>query len=266
MHLLPRIYHHLHYHALPPSLPNYISVDRMDIISRSEHSHPARGCIVHYTRPDMKSERLRCWIRELGILGRSGRGSYRDTPMTMGESTLGPGQLAELHERLIHRLVCLLEMLRMETVWMVEEEAYASREAWARSIGLSQATHQELQTHRDHVYAHETYLQAHQTQYIYSCKSTSFSNSTSESSETAVQDAALLHGGNGQIRTLGPEAYSMTWECTQRKKTDNIVPRFNLDINKVVANETEKVDKNHQWTSLTDIYGNVTAAKLQDME
>ncbi|GJU42882.1 putative reverse transcriptase domain-containing protein [Tanacetum coccineum] len=29
---------------------------------------------------------------------------------------------------------------------------------------LSQATHQELQTHRNHVYAHETYLQAHQTQ------------------------------------------------------------------------------------------------------
>ncbi|GJW17665.1 hypothetical protein Tco_0025101 [Tanacetum coccineum] len=51
-----------------------------------------------------------------------------------------------------------------ETVWMVEEEAYASREAWARSIGLSQVTHQELQTHHDHVYAHETYLQAHQTQ------------------------------------------------------------------------------------------------------
>ncbi|GKG44049.1 hypothetical protein Tco_0483142, partial [Tanacetum coccineum] len=29
---------------------------------------------------------------------------------------------------------------------------------------MSQATHQELQTHRDHVYAHETYLQAYQTQ------------------------------------------------------------------------------------------------------
>ncbi|GJT28549.1 hypothetical protein Tco_0908824 [Tanacetum coccineum] len=54
--------------------------------------------------------------------------------------------------------------LRIETVWMVEEEAYASREAWAHSIGLSQATHQELQTYRDHVYAHETHLQAHQTQ------------------------------------------------------------------------------------------------------
>ncbi|GJZ99567.1 hypothetical protein Tco_0672118 [Tanacetum coccineum] len=39
-------------------------------------------------------------------------------------------------------------------------------ESWARSIGCSQAdsSGQELQTHRDHVYAHETYLQAHQTQ------------------------------------------------------------------------------------------------------
>ncbi|GKE92922.1 hypothetical protein Tco_1574017 [Tanacetum coccineum] len=47
---------------------------------------------------------------------------------------------------------------------MVEEEAYASREAWAYSIGLSQATHQELQTYHDHVYAYKTHLQAHQTQ------------------------------------------------------------------------------------------------------
>ncbi|GJY85058.1 hypothetical protein Tco_0499084, partial [Tanacetum coccineum] len=43
-------------------------------------------------------------------------------------------------------------MTLQEIVWMVEEEAYASREAWAHSIGLSQATHQELQTLRDHVY------------------------------------------------------------------------------------------------------------------
>ncbi|GKF04660.1 hypothetical protein Tco_0035328 [Tanacetum coccineum] len=35
---------------------------------------------------------------------------------------------------------------------------------WGHSIGLSQATHQELQTHRDHVYVYETHLQAHQTQ------------------------------------------------------------------------------------------------------
>ncbi|GKD94723.1 hypothetical protein Tco_1374560 [Tanacetum coccineum] len=103
----------------------------------------------------------------------------------------GIRELAELHEHDTQDLYALLEdaqdsrsrisqrvdmdsqrvdllmgdrMTLQETVWMVEEEAYASREAWAHSIGLSQATHQELQTHRDHVYAYETYLQAHQTQ------------------------------------------------------------------------------------------------------
>ncbi|GKA71055.1 putative reverse transcriptase domain-containing protein [Tanacetum coccineum] len=55
-------------------------------------------------------------------------------------------------------------MTLQETVWIMEEEAYASREAWAYSIGLSQATHQELQTHRDHVDAYETHIQAHQAQ------------------------------------------------------------------------------------------------------
>ncbi|GJU78886.1 hypothetical protein Tco_1275956 [Tanacetum coccineum] len=111
--------------------------------------------------------------------------------MTVGEVNTRVTELAELHERDTQDLYALLEdaqdsrsrisqrvdmdsqrvnllmgdrMTLQETVWMVEEEAYASREAWAHSIGLSQATHQELQTHRDHVYAHETYLQAHQTQ------------------------------------------------------------------------------------------------------
>ncbi|GJX02064.1 hypothetical protein Tco_0185977 [Tanacetum coccineum] len=112
-------------------------------------------------------------------------------PMTVGEVNTRVTELAELHEHDTQDLYALLEdaqdsrsrisqrvdmdsqrvdllmgdrMTLQETVWMVEEEAYASREAWAHSIGFSQATHQELQTHRDHVYAHETHIQAHQTQ------------------------------------------------------------------------------------------------------
>ncbi|GJZ93643.1 hypothetical protein Tco_0665846 [Tanacetum coccineum] len=104
---------------------------------------------------------------------------------------VGVTELAELHDHNTQDLYALLEdaqdsrsrisqrvdmdsqrvdllmgdkMTLQETIWMVEEEAYASREAWAHSIGLSQVTHQELQTHRDHVYAHETHLQTHQTQ------------------------------------------------------------------------------------------------------
>ncbi|GJS43641.1 hypothetical protein Tco_0568684 [Tanacetum coccineum] len=114
-------------------------------------------------------------------------------PMTVGEVNTRVTELVELHEHDTQDLYALLEdaqdsrsrisqrvdmdsqarvdlplmwegMTLQETVWMVEEEAYASREAWAHSIGLSQATHQELQTHRDHVYAHETHIQAHQAQ------------------------------------------------------------------------------------------------------
>ncbi|GJZ07380.1 hypothetical protein Tco_0541173 [Tanacetum coccineum] len=112
-------------------------------------------------------------------------------PMTVGEVNTRVTELAELHERDTQDLYALLEdaqdgrtrisqrvamdsqrvdllmgdrMTLQETVWIVEEEAYASREAWAHSIGLSQTVHHELQTHRDHVYAHETQIQAHQTQ------------------------------------------------------------------------------------------------------
>ncbi|GJV64383.1 hypothetical protein Tco_1475211, partial [Tanacetum coccineum] len=112
-------------------------------------------------------------------------------PMIVGEVNTRVTELAELHEHDTQDLYALLEdaqdsrsrisqrvdmdsqrvellmgdrMTLQETVWMVEEEAYASREALAHSIGLSQATHQELQTHHDHVYAHETHIQAHQAQ------------------------------------------------------------------------------------------------------
>ncbi|GJX31692.1 hypothetical protein Tco_0241547 [Tanacetum coccineum] len=112
-------------------------------------------------------------------------------PMTVGEVNTRITKLAELHERDTQDLYALLEdaqdgrtrisqrvamdsqrvdllmedrMTLQETVWIVDEEAYASREAWAHSIGLSQATHQELQTHCDHVYAHETHIQSYQAQ------------------------------------------------------------------------------------------------------
>ncbi|GKC94150.1 hypothetical protein Tco_1159592, partial [Tanacetum coccineum] len=49
------------------------------------------------------------------------------------------------------RVDLLLEdrIARQETVLIVEEEAYTSREARAHSVGLSQAVHYELQTHRE---------------------------------------------------------------------------------------------------------------------
>ncbi|GKC94265.1 hypothetical protein Tco_1159707, partial [Tanacetum coccineum] len=156
-------------------------------IGESSTARPVRGQGIDYEFVSMvDAEERRQGIRDVGY-------GIRDTwvdpaevvpeiaPMTVGEVNTRVVGLAELHERdtqdgrfhisqrveMNSQRVDLLmgdRMTLQETVWMVEEEAYASRKAWAHSIGLSQVTHQELQTQRDHVYAHETYLQAHQTQ------------------------------------------------------------------------------------------------------
>ncbi|GJS14855.1 putative reverse transcriptase domain-containing protein [Tanacetum coccineum] len=70
-------------------------------------------------------------------------------------------------------------------------------------------------------------------------------------------DAALTWW-NGQIRTLGPESYAMTWEILKQKMTNSIVCRF-------VANETEKVNK--YISGLPDnIYGNVKSARPKTLD
>nr|GEX93264.1 hypothetical protein [Tanacetum cinerariifolium] len=53
-----------------------------------------------------------------------------------------------------------------ETIQIVEDEAYAAREAWAHSIGLSQEVHSELQTHQEQTQhqLHETRFQMKQTE------------------------------------------------------------------------------------------------------
>ncbi|GKB83408.1 hypothetical protein Tco_0950303 [Tanacetum coccineum] len=147
---------------LPPSLYIPLPVDRRDDIPESEQPPRKRLCL--------STLGSRYEIRESSIARPTGdRGVDYGFVSTVdaearrqGISEVGVTELAELHEHDTQDLYALLE--DAQDMWMVEEEAYASREAWAHSIGLSQATHQELQTHRDHVYAHETHIQAHQTQ------------------------------------------------------------------------------------------------------
>ncbi|GJY83048.1 hypothetical protein Tco_0496424 [Tanacetum coccineum] len=173
---------------LPPLLPSlYIPppVDHRDDIPESEQPPRKRLCLSTLgSRYEIGESSTARPTRGRGI-------DYRDTwvdpaeavpdiaPMTVGEVNTRVTELAELHEHDTQDLYALLEdaqdsrsrisqrvdmdsqrvdllmgdrMTLQETIWMVEEKAYASREAWAQSIGLSQATHQELQTHRDHVH------------------------------------------------------------------------------------------------------------------
>ncbi|GKA61936.1 hypothetical protein Tco_0761455 [Tanacetum coccineum] len=159
-------------------------------VGESSTARPTRGREIDYGFiSTLDTEARRQGIREVGY-------GIRDTwvdpaeavpemaPTTLGEVNTRVTELAELHEHDTQDLYALLEDAQdsrtqlsqqvdllmedrrtlQETVLIVEEEAYASREAWAHSIGLSQTVHHELQTHREQVYAHEYQLQAHQTQ------------------------------------------------------------------------------------------------------
>ncbi|GJT94385.1 putative reverse transcriptase domain-containing protein [Tanacetum coccineum] len=105
---------------------------------------------------------------------------------------------------------------------------------------------------------------------------------------------AALTWWNGQIRTLGPEAYAMTWEGLKKKMTDKYCPLgeiqkleielWNLKVKgndvpayterfqeltlictKFCANETEKINK--YIRGLPDnIYGNVKSSKPKTLD
>ncbi|GJZ31873.1 putative reverse transcriptase domain-containing protein [Tanacetum coccineum] len=111
---------------------------------------------------------------------------------------------------------------------------------------------------------------------------------------TCTMLGAALTLWNGQIRTLGPEAYAMTWEVLKKKMTYKYYPQgeikkleielWNLKVKgndvpayterfqeltlictKFVANETEKVDK--YISGLPDnIYGNVKSARPKTLD
>nr|GEX52024.1 putative reverse transcriptase domain-containing protein [Tanacetum cinerariifolium] len=105
---------------------------------------------------------------------------------------------------------------------------------------------------------------------------------------------ATLTWWNGQIRTLGPEAYAMTWEVLKKKMTDKYCPQgelkkleielWNLMVKgndvptytnrfqeltlictKFVANENEKIDK-YIGGILDSIYGNVKSSKPRTLD
>ncbi|GJX70821.1 putative reverse transcriptase domain-containing protein [Tanacetum coccineum] len=181
---------------LPPSLYIPPPVDRRDDIPESEQpprkrlylstigsryeigesstARPTRGRGIDYGFVStVDAEERRQGIRDVGY-------GIRDTwvdpaeavpeiaPMTVGEVNTRVIELAELHERDTQDLYALLEDAqdsRSRISQRVDMDSQRVDLLMGDRMTLQEtATHQELQTHRDHVYAHETYLQAHQTQ------------------------------------------------------------------------------------------------------
>nr|GEV27715.1 reverse transcriptase domain-containing protein [Tanacetum cinerariifolium] len=281
---------------LPPPLYMPPPVNRRDDIPETEM--PPR-------KSTLDAEARQQGIREVGY-------GIRDTwidpvetipeiaPMTVGEVNPRVTELVELHEHDTRDLYALLEdaqdsrtcisqrvtvdsqrvdllledrIAHQETIQIMEYEAYAVREAWAHSIRLSQAVHSELQTHQEQV----------------GC---AVENQVKFATCTLL-DAALIWW-NSQIRSLGPDAYSMTWEVLKKKMTDKYCPLggikkleielWNLKVKennvlaytesfqeltlictKFVANETEKIEK--YVSGLPDnIYGSMKASKPKTLD
>nr|GEV98005.1 putative ribonuclease H-like domain-containing protein [Tanacetum cinerariifolium] len=151
-------------------------------VRESSTARPTRGQRIDYffvSTLDAKARRRGIREVEYGI-----RDTWIDpadtvpeiTPMIVGKVNTKVTELAELHEHDIQDLYALLEdaqdsrtriyqrvnvdsqrvdllmedrIAHQETIQIMEDEAYAAREAWAHSIGLSQVVHSELQTHQE---------------------------------------------------------------------------------------------------------------------
>nr|GFB13066.1 hypothetical protein [Tanacetum cinerariifolium] len=175
---------------LPPPLHMPPPVDRRDNIPETEMPPRKRLCLSTLGSSTLDAEARRQGIGEVGY-------GIRDTwidptetvpeiaPMTIGEVNTRVTELAELHKHDTQDLYALLQdaqdsrtrisqrvavdsqrvellvenrIAHQETIQIVKDEAYAAREDWAHSIGLSQAAHSKLQTHQEQVYPHEFQL------------------------------------------------------------------------------------------------------------
>ncbi|GJS80175.1 putative reverse transcriptase domain-containing protein [Tanacetum coccineum] len=266
-------------------------------IGESSTARPARGQGIDYGFVStVDAEKRRHGIRDVGY-------GIRDTwvdpaeaipeiaPMNrVRRSNARVVDLQRLHER-IHRI---------ETVGC-GGGAYAFPIAWAHSIRIGQASHQASDPSHSNQIVRPLRVIRDMRREMMTCSRV---DSSARARRTAGQvrtraripdhqegsgDAdkkvhtssdlsycillgAALTWWNGQIRTLGPEAYAMTWEVLKRKMTDKYCPQgeikkleielWNLKVKgndipayterfqeltlictKFVANETEKVDK-----------------------
>nr|GEW51169.1 hypothetical protein [Tanacetum cinerariifolium] len=241
---------------LPPPLHMPPPVDRRDDIPETEMPPRKRLCFSTQGSRDT-------WVDPTETIPEI-------APMTVGE------QVDLLMEDM---------MAYQETIHIVKKEAYAAREAWVHSIGMSQAVHFELQTYQEQIQQAEK-AELQETDRRRQAQMVKFATYT-------LLDAALTWW-NSQIRSLGLDAYSMTWEVLKKKMTDKYCPQgeikkleielWNLKVKennvlaytkrfqeltlictKFVADETEKIDK--YLSGLPDnIYGSVEASKPKTLD
>ncbi|GJU82456.1 putative reverse transcriptase domain-containing protein [Tanacetum coccineum] len=121
---------------LPPSLYIPPPVDRRDDIPESERPPRKRSCLFSLG-PRFEAGESSTARPTRGLI-HAYLEDAQDSKTRISQRVTIDSQRADLlmEDKIAHQ----------ETILIIEEEAYASREAWAHAIGLSQAVHSELQT------------------------------------------------------------------------------------------------------------------------
>nr|GEV90746.1 hypothetical protein [Tanacetum cinerariifolium] len=265
-----RPYLHIHHHHIPPLPPPlYIPppVDRRDDIPETELPPHKKSCLFALGPREVGYGIRDTWVDPAETV-------LEITPMTLREVNTRVTELAELHEHDTQDLYALLEdaqdsrtrisqrvtidsqrvnllmkdrIAHQETILIVEKEAYASRKAWAYSVGLSQAVHYELQTYREQAELLALRKQQRMARQPGSDARVPDHQDASRDVKfaTCTMLGAALTLWNGQIRTLGLDAYTMTWEILRKKITDKYCPPgeikkleielWNLKIDKYIS-------------------------------
>nr|GEY32436.1 putative reverse transcriptase domain-containing protein [Tanacetum cinerariifolium] len=165
-------------------------------------------------------------------------------PMTLGEVDL------LMEDRIAHH----------ETILIVEEEAYAAREAWAHSIILSQMVHSKLQTHHEQV--HETRFQMQQTEMAELRETDRRRQAQMEVLKKKMTDK---YCPQGEIKKLEIELWNLKVKGNEVPKYTERFQELTMICTKFVANETEKIDK--YISGLPDnIFGSVKSSKPKTLD
>nr|GEX96335.1 hypothetical protein [Tanacetum cinerariifolium] len=204
---------------LPPSLYPP-PVDRRDDILDSEQPPRKRLCL--------STLGSRYKVGESFTRGR-GEAVPKMAPTTLEKVNTRVTELTELHEHDTHDLYALLE--DAQDVWIVEEEAYVAREAWAYSgnegvVGL--------------------------TRWI-------------EKMEFVFNISGCAIENQGELKKLEIELWNLKVKGNDVPTYTNHFQELTLICTKFVANENEKIDK--YISGLPDnIYGNVKSSKTRTLD
>nr|GEZ84195.1 reverse transcriptase domain-containing protein [Tanacetum cinerariifolium] len=146
------------------------------------------------------------------------------------------------------------------TVWIMKEEAYAAREAWAHSIGLSQTVYHELQTLRKQVQIMAPVTRQGQNPPPPNTD-TPPRHMTPESvkKQKEASDPSAIEN-QGEVKKLDIKLWNLKVMGNDVPTYTNRFQELILICTKFVANENEKIDK--YISGLPDIiYGNVRSSK-----